>query len=63
MESQNYEHQALRQLSVLKRILVAEHFLYRKRVCMEHQTVQRPMLSKGAKRTKFYHITVILQYC
>ena len=21
------------------------------------------MLSKGAKRTKFYHITVILQYC
>ena len=26
-------------------------------------TVQRLMLSKGAKRTKFYHITVILQYC
>ena len=21
------------------------------------------MLSKGAKETKFYHITVILQYC
>ena len=27
------------------------------------QTVQRLMLSKGAKRTIFYHITVILQYC
>ena len=27
------------------------------------QTVQRLMLSKGAKRTKFYHIAVILQYC
>ena len=26
-------------------------------------TVQRLMLSKGAKETKFYHITVILQYC
>ena len=26
-------------------------------------TVQRLKLSKGAKRTKFYHITVILQYC
>ena len=26
------------------------------------QTVQRLMLSKGAKRTIFYHITVILQY-
>ena len=26
-------------------------------------TVQRLMLSKGAKRTIFYHITVILQYC
>ena len=25
--------------------------------------VQRLMLSEGAKRTKFYHITVILQYC
>ena len=27
------------------------------------QTVQRLMLSKGAKRTIFYHIIVILQYC
>ena len=27
------------------------------------KTVQRLMLSKGAKRTIFYHITVILQYC
>ena len=27
------------------------------------QTVQRLILSKGAKITKFYHITVILQYC
>ena len=27
------------------------------------QTVQRLMLSKGAKRTIFYHITEILQYC
>ena len=27
------------------------------------QTVQRLMPSKGAKRTIFYHITVILQYC
>ena len=27
------------------------------------QTIQRLMLSKGAKRTKFYHIAVILQYC
>ena len=26
------------------------------------QTVQRLMLSKGAKRTIFYHITIILQY-
>ena len=26
-------------------------------------TIQRLMLSKGAKRTVFYHITVILQYC
>ena len=26
-------------------------------------TVQRLVLSKGAKRTIFYHITVILQYC
>ena len=29
----------------------------------QKQTVQRLMLSKGAKRTIFYHITVILQYC
>ena len=28
-----------------------------------YQTVQRLMLSKGAKWTIFYHITVILQYC
>ena len=27
-----------------------------------NHTVQRLMLSKGAKRTKFYHISVILQY-
>ena len=30
---------------------------------LQIQTVQRLMLSKGAKRTIFYHITVILQYC
>ena len=28
-----------------------------------YHTVQRLVLSKGAKRTKFYHISVILQYC
>ena len=27
------------------------------------QTVQRLMLSKGAKRTIYYHITEILRYC
>ena len=27
------------------------------------QTVQRLMLSKSAKRTTFYYITVILKYC
>ena len=27
-----------------------------------YQTVQRLMLSKGAKRTIFYHITITLQY-
>ena len=32
--------------------------------CSRHiHTVQRLMLSKGAKRTIFYHITVIMQYC
>ena len=30
---------------------------------IQTHTAQRLMLSKGAKRTKFYHITVILQYC
>ena len=29
----------------------------------QEQTVPRLMLSKGAKRTIFYHITEILQYC
>ena len=30
---------------------------------LHYQTVQRLVLSKGAKRTIFYHITEILQYC
>ena len=30
--------------------------------CTKYHTVQRLMSSKGAKRTIFYHITVILQY-
>ena len=30
---------------------------------LQTQTVQRIMLSKGANRTIFYNITVILQYC
>ena len=29
---------------------------------MSH-TEQHLILSKGAKRTRFYHITIILQYC
>ena len=35
------------------------------RICKNNvkHTIQRLMLSKGPKRTKFYHITVILQYC
>ena len=33
------------------------------RIHIHIQTVQRPMSSECAKRTMFYHITVILQYC
>ena len=41
--------------------LLFERYMYY--VSASTQTVQRLMLSKGAKRTIYYHITEILQYC
>ena len=43
-------------------VLLSSHRMSSLRIHLLH-TVQRLVLSKGAKRAKFYHITVILQYC